>query len=53
MTLRLVPTAIEKDAQEHTAVPAPLSEKLRQSTWARVLAAQMQGERDDGRGPHE
>lgn len=42
MTLTLVPTDIEKYAQEHTEVPAPLFEELRQTTWARMSSPQMQ-----------
>jgi caffeoyl-CoA O-methyltransferase len=48
MTLTLVPTDIEKYAQEHTEVPAPLFEELRQTTWARVSLPQMQVGRMEG-----
>jgi caffeoyl-CoA O-methyltransferase len=48
MTLTLVPTDIEKYAQEHTEVPGPLFEELRQTTWERMLAPQMQVGRLEG-----
>jgi caffeoyl-CoA O-methyltransferase len=48
MTLTLVPTDIEKYAQEHTEVPAPLFEELRQTTWDRMSSPQMQVGRLEG-----
>jgi caffeoyl-CoA O-methyltransferase len=48
MTLTLVPTDIEKYAQEHTEVPGPLFEELRQTTWERTSAPQMQVGRLEG-----
>lgn len=48
MTLTLVPTDIEKYAQEHTEVPAPLFEELRQTTWERMSSPQMQVGRLEG-----
>jgi caffeoyl-CoA O-methyltransferase len=48
MTLTLVPTDIEKYAQEHTEVPGPLFEELRQTTWERMSAPQMQVGRLEG-----
>jgi caffeoyl-CoA O-methyltransferase len=48
MTLTLVPDAIEKYAQEHTDVPGPLFEELRQITYERMSAPQMQVGRLEG-----
>ncbi|HEX8819027.1 MAG TPA: class I SAM-dependent methyltransferase [Archangium sp.] len=48
MTRTLVPSEIEKYAQEHTEVPSPLFEELRQTTYARMASAQMQVGRLEG-----
>ncbi len=48
MTITLVPDAIEKYAQAHTEVPAPLFEELRQTTQERMSAPQMQVGRLEG-----
>ncbi len=48
MTITLVPSDIEKYAQEHTEVPGPLFEELRQTTYAQMSSAQMQVGRLEG-----
>jgi caffeoyl-CoA O-methyltransferase len=48
MTITLVPSDIEKYAQEHTEVPGPLFEELRQSTYAQMPSAHMQVGRLEG-----
>jgi predicted O-methyltransferase YrrM len=48
MTITLVPSDIEKYAQEHTEVPGPIFEELRQTTYAQMPSAHMQVGRLEG-----